>query len=306
MTRIGRPTLLSSFFVLMLVVGALGVQAQGDATPAPDRPTAGEPGSVLSNTTIELRRPVSDDETDEAIEEEPAQPAPPSTNLVEVETENPVSASTTNDAITRSVDSAPFEDFNAAERSQPLGVDSGLFSMGALRSDDDESAGATGWMAGIGGEFARTLGGLAVVLGLLIGMYLLVRRFGGPMAGAKRPAGVLEIMARYPIGRRQHLVLLKMGRRLLLLHQTGTEMRTLTDVSDPNEVADLIARVESGSRDGRFNAALEREASSYRALDRAPVSPQRDQQDVEMVDLTRANGRWRRAFRGLPRFGVNA
>lgn len=304
MTRIGFPALLPFFLALILAACPLGAHAQDGTAPAPERPTAGETGSVLSNTTIELRRPASDDETDRAADDEPEQSTTPSTILVELETEEPI-APPASDAERLLTNGNARTDFNAAERAQPLGTDTGLFSLGTSSDEETDAEAAPGWMAGIGGEFARTLGGLAVVLGLLIGMYLLVRRFGGPMAGAKRPAGVLEIMARYPIGRRQHLVLLKMGRRLLLLHQTGTEMRTLTDVSDPDEVADLIARVESGARDGRFSEALEREASSYRAMDHGtvPASTRRAQQEVEMVDLTRANGRWRRV---LPRFGVSA
>jgi hypothetical protein len=69
----------------------------------------------------------------------------------------------------------------------------------------------------------------------------------------------MEILARYPIARGQHLTLLKLGRRVLLVHQTGTAMSTLTEVADPDEVASLLSRIEAGSsgRDAdRFRSML--------------------------------------------------
>lgn len=280
-----------------VLISGVAVPAQSqDDSPAPERPASIGPGTLLSNSTIELRRPASPPESE--VEESRA------------ETPNEISPEAGSDSTTpesTSPDPLELDDSTAAsaEKNIPLGTDSGLFALGqGTRLSEDESAGS--FTAGIGGELIRTLGGLAVVLGLLFGMFLLVRRFGGPMAGAKRPSGVLEIMARYPLGRRQHLVILKMGRRVLLLHQTGSEMRTLSDVHDPNEVADLLSRIEAGSRDSRFSDALERESTAYRSINQtggAVKSARRAGQEVEMVDLTRNGNRWHRV---LPGFGASA
>ena len=102
----------------------------------------------------------------------------------------------------------------------------------------------------------RFVGALGVVLVLLLGMRMVLKRFGSPLTGG-RPSGVLQVLSRFPIGRGQHLVLLQMARRIVLVHQTKTGMTRLSEVSDPDEVAQLLARVEAGSsanQRGRFQS----------------------------------------------------
>ena len=104
----------------------------------------------------------------------------------------------------------------------------------------------------------RAVGALALVMLLLLALRAILKRFGGPMTGG-RPSGVLQVLARFPIGRGQHLVLLQMARRIILVHQTKAGMTSLSEVSDPDEVAQLLARVEAGSSDkqrGRFQSIL--------------------------------------------------
>ena len=132
-------------------------------------------------------------------------------------------------------------------------------------------------------EVTRVGGALAVVLTLLVLARVLMRRVAGPLAGGGRPSGVVEVLARYPVGKGQQLVLLKLGRRIALLHQSRTGMTTLTEVSDPDEVAGLLARLEAGTRDradGRFQTLLQRWTS-------APEEPAPPSQGAEVIDLTR-------------------
>jgi flagellar biogenesis protein FliO len=112
-------------------------------------------------------------------------------------------------------------------------------------------------------EIVRVGWALGAVVALLLVLRVMLRRLGGPLAGGGRPSGVIEVLARYPIARGQQLVLLKMSGRVVLLHQTKTGMTALSEVSDPNEVAALLARVESssagrGSAAGGFSSLLDR------------------------------------------------
>ncbi|MHC4083257.1 MAG: flagellar biosynthetic protein FliO, partial [Planctomycetota bacterium] len=104
-------------------------------------------------------------------------------------------------------------------------------------------------------EFVRVGGALGAVVALLLVLRVMVRRLGGPLTGGGRPSGVVEVLARYPVARGQQLVLLKMCGRIVLLHQTKTGMATLSEVTDPDEVAALQARVESSSAPRRGGAA---------------------------------------------------
>jgi flagellar biogenesis protein FliO len=147
-------------------------------------------------------------------------------------------------------------------------------------------------------ELTRVIGALAAVLGLLMLLRLFLKRASGALAGGGRPSGVLEILARYPIARGQSLQLMKIGRRILLIHQSGSSMSTLTEVTDGEEVAALLTRMEAGVRSRealRFKTALRTFQDEHDRLapPHLPAPHGRDIERAEIVDLTRGR------FRGL-------
>lgn len=116
----------------------------------------------------------------------------------------------------------------------------------------DESS----WMLRTGASLAGV-----VVLIFVVAFVLkrVARRQGGLIAslgpGGRAPSGLLEVLGRYPIARGTTLVLLKVDRRVLLLCQSSgkrlgpsTNMSTLTEIADPDEVASILvkARDEEG------------------------------------------------------------
>ncbi len=135
-----------------------------------------------------------------------------------------------------------------------------------------------------GSELARVALALLAVIGLLLVLRLWARRLGGPLAGASRPSGVVEILARYPVARSQQLMLLKLGRRVVLIHQNRTAMTTLSELRDPQEVAALLASVEAGGASkfpgllGRFLADQRR--GGAKTEEAVPAG-------TEVIDLTR-------------------
>jgi flagellar biogenesis protein FliO len=187
------------------------------------------------------------------------------------------------------------------QESRGLGEPVGLLSLPDDRSRASAGAPARRLEPRVG-EIARVGSALAAVIGLLLLLRLGLRRLGGPLAGGGRPAGVLEVLARYPIARAQQIVLLKLCGRIVLLHQTRTGLTPLSEVSDPNEVAALLARVESGGRDGAggFPSLLDRLLARRRAphdeFARA-LGRKSELEEKVVVDLTRRPRR-RRAARG--------
>lgn len=156
-------------------------------------------------------------------------------------------------------------------------------------------------------DVVQVLSALAAVIGLALFLKLAASKLSRGLAGSSRPSGVLEVLARYPIARGQQLILLKLGRRIVLAHATGGSMRTLTEVTDSDEVAALLARIEAGSsgRDSlRFRSILnqfkhEHDMAQQANAPRSAAELSRD--GGEIVDLTRAPGRgffsWGRATR---------
>jgi flagellar biogenesis protein FliO len=157
---------------------------------------------------------------------------------------------------------------------------------------------------GFGGEILPTAAALGGTILAIVLARSAIRRFGGKLAAGRRPSGVVEILARYPVARGQQVVLLKVGRRVLVVHQGAQGMRTLSEFSSNDDVADLIARCEAGtkgakdpSRDFSFDAILRTAGKSFEQDVRSGAAPRIDPRDtlpavmrgaeIETVDLTR-------------------
>ncbi len=111
--------------------------------------------------------------------------------------------------------------------------------------------------------YATGLGSLTIVLALVAALFLLLRRWA---PGAKTSdSGVMRVAARLPLGARQQLVLVQVGRRLMLAGIAGDNMSSLGEISEPDEVAELLARC---GRRGRapvadFDDAMQSARSEY-------------------------------------------
>jgi hypothetical protein len=161
---------------------------------------------------------------------------------------------------------------------------------------------------------------LGAVLALAAGAGLVVRAIAkrnGALrsslgAGGRAPAGILEILGRYPVVRGSSLVLLKLDRRVLLLAQTGAGrfggagFSTLAEITDPEEVASILVKsrdAEGDSMAERFRSMLSRYEQGHESAEavsgrRSQSSPAGDTAEVwdtargtiPVVDLTRQPG----------------
>lgn len=125
-----------------------------------------------------------------------------------------------------------------------------------------------------------TLGSLILVIALIGATAWVIKRAsrnGSLMsslgAGGRAPAGILEVLGRYPISANCTLVMLKMDRRILLISQSSrgrggifgarfggeTTMETLSEITDPEDVASILMKVqddESRAANERFQGLL--------------------------------------------------
>ena len=136
-----------------------------------------------------------------------------------------------------------------------------------------------------------SLGPLALVVTLIVLLAALARRFargrGGLVmamgAGGRAPSGVVEVLARYPTGRGSSIVLMRVDRRVLVLHQAstrrdGTRMSVLSELSNPEDVASMLVKTrdEAGESIARsFDRLLGRESSRHEFADAQLVSDAR-------------------------------
>ncbi|TVQ61706.1 MAG: hypothetical protein EA378_08150 [Phycisphaerales bacterium] len=160
--------------------------------------------------------------------------------------------------------SQPSADASLARESRPL------FPDAARPEARAESAGPGHAVAQ---EAPRTAAALVVVLAIaaaiFLGLRAIAKRTGGFAAmlgpGGRAPAGVLEVLGRYPVGRGQTLVILKLDRRVLLVSQTGGGrlggggFQTLCELSEPDDVASILRKTRdesSESMSSRFQQML--------------------------------------------------
>ncbi|HSW44757.1 MAG TPA: flagellar biosynthetic protein FliO, partial [Phycisphaerae bacterium] len=120
-------------------------------------------------------------------------------------------------------------------------------------------------VAGMGGWPLWDALPLTVVLVLIAGIALVVKKY----LPAKRMfagAGVLDVVARLPLSGKQSLMLVKMGRRLVLLGVSGERISSLDVVQDPDQVAAILGQAASGRPDSitrAFDEALGDEVGAY-------------------------------------------
>ncbi|MEX2219883.1 MAG: hypothetical protein WD749_14115 [Phycisphaerales bacterium] len=130
------------------------------------------------------------------------------------------------------------------------------------------AASGRGWMVQTGLSLA---GVLALAIGGGWVVRVVAKRSGGLRsslgAGGRAPAGILEILGRYPVSRGATLILLKLDRRILLLSQNSGgrlgagSFSTLAEITDPDEVASILVKardIEGDSMAERFRSMLSR------------------------------------------------
>ncbi len=142
----------------------------------------------------------------------------------------------------------------------------------------------------LGSAALRTGGALAAVLVLVVGCALGFKQLAKKgvlpstlVAGARAPSGLLEVLARYPMGGGQSLVVLKFDRRILLVCQSagkalrrgGGAMNLIAELSEPEDVASVLLKVRGAEQAAMAEKFQRMLASEDDAAERtlAPARP---------------------------------
>jgi flagellar biogenesis protein FliO len=140
-------------------------------------------------------------------------------------------------------------------------------SSNSTASDEGMRPGSMSWIL-------KTLTGL----GLVVGLALLVRwvyiRLGGTVATSSSP--VVEVLSRTNVAPRSHVMLLRVGGRVLVVSDSSAGMRTLASLEDDQEVADILGAVSASKPNSiskGFGQFLNRFNEDYR-----------EQEGMDLVD----------------------
>jgi flagellar biogenesis protein FliO len=93
-----------------------------------------------------------------------------------------------------------------------------------------------------GMDFPRVLAALGIVIGLILVLRWCGRIFFPGVTG--RPANrAIEVISRSPVSPKQQVLLIRVGRRLLVVADTGSRMNALCEINDPDEIASLVGQL---------------------------------------------------------------
>lgn len=136
-----------------------------------------------------------------------------------------------------------------------------------------------------------------MVLVVLLGLRWLVRRNGSGarrgLTGGRSPSGVANILARYPIARGQQVLLLGVGQRIIVVHQSASTLQTLSEITDPEEVLALRMQINGTERSqGEHGFSAKITQTLERKPDGPVLEPVAGMPGLvsETVDLTRKRG----------------
>lgn len=120
--------------------------------------------------------------------------------------------------------------------SLPLGAGEGDLFSGQGTQADAGSVG-DGWLL-------STLAALGVVLVIIFGIRWVLKR-GGVASPSVASGSVVEVLSRTTVAPRSHVVLMRVGQRILVVSDSSAGMRTLASVHDAEEVAELLGAVDA-------------------------------------------------------------
>jgi flagellar biogenesis protein FliO len=92
--------------------------------------------------------------------------------------------------------------------------------------------------------WVRTIGAMAVVVVLILLARWGLRKLGPAAAGGRGGKG-LDVLASVSLSPRHQLRLVRLGRRVVLVGVGPEGLAALSEVTDPAEVADLLAEVDA-------------------------------------------------------------
>jgi len=133
----------------------------------------------------------------------------------------------------------------------------------ALAGDSDGSPGAGA--SGSGRWILSTITALAVVIGLIFLLRAVLVRLGSAAAPSSR-SPLLEVLGSVRVAPRQRVLILRVGRRLVVVAESAAGMTALADIDDPEEVAELLQAAPTATRPGSadgFKGLLQRFGSQY-------------------------------------------
>lgn len=135
---------------------------------------------------------------------------------------------------------------NIRDTAPPAPIRSQTDSQPIRRSGADATGGTSASKPGM--ELPRVVGALAAVIALILLLKWAGKKLLQP-PGAAKTSRAVQVLARSAVSPRQQILLVMVGKRVLVVGDSGAQMNALSEITDPDEVAALVGQVQGEKPD---------------------------------------------------------
>jgi flagellar biogenesis protein FliO len=152
-----------------------------------------------------------------------------------------------------------------------------------------------------GYDAVRVTTALLAVIALILFLRWIAKRVFG-VSGPSRSSRAVQVLSRSPLTPRQSVMLLRVGRRVIVVADGGGQMSTLGEITDADEVAELIGQIHTDHTDragAGFGNLFAKMRGTYEAQDNTIAGrlneaagdddgePAEDEEECQTVAATR-------------------
>ena len=123
-------------------------------------------------------------------------------------------------------------------------------------------------------------------LGAVLGLILLLRwggkRIGGGKLGTR--SGAIQVLGRSYLSSRQQIIIVQIGRRLLVVGESGQQLTTLCEITDPDEAAVLVGQLRGDTTESAAASIANVFRETARRFRPAPASPTPPADDSQLAN----------------------
>lgn len=169
----------------------------------------------------------------------------------------------------------------AANPAPPPPAVSGRFDREPLRREGNASAtpqpsradpSTAAAPSGGGVNLERLIVSLAIVLAAIAATSWIYRRLAG-VTSASRPGGAVRLLGRTVLSPKQHVLLVQVGRRVIVVADSGGQMSPLSEITDEEEIAQLISQAKGEVEAAAFERLVGSERARFDPADAADETP---------------------------------
>jgi flagellar biogenesis protein FliO len=134
---------------------------------------------------------------------------------------------------------------------------------------------------------------IILAMGLVVGLILLLKWGTTKVApGISAKSGkAMSVLSRLPIGPKQQLILIKVGRRAVLVGHAGAQMNPLCEITDADELAHLVGQSETEKSNpalGGFASLFKRREREFEPTPREIAQVSEPEEDEQLAQLARS------------------